>query len=245
MLNDDDFTKALSAIRNSNTPESKREGALRTYNEKMDEFSRYVLSIASNMKERYPDQYTRTRAAEIVSLLTMPTGYTNNNTEYSQQLQTDSYYDARAAAIHTYIDMGFPEDYAGQNILGSGYFDKTTGEYKFKEFTPYQIEMMNNEVFGSADQFTAMIQSAMKSAEISPSDKWTAYYSAKDKAERKEISAEWNKNVVKQLYPLFSKYGADSILGHSATRDVLEDYLLISNPFKAKQYMYEIFGGTQ
>ena len=245
MLNDDVFTKALSAIRNSNTPESKREGALRTYNEKMDEFSRFVLDIASSMKERYPDQYTRTRAAQIVSLLTMPTGYSNNNTEYARQLQTESYYDSRAAAIHTYIDMGFPEDYAGQSILGSGYFDKTTGKYKFKEFTPYQIEMMNSEVFGSSDQFTAMIQSAMKSADISPSDKWTAYYSAKDKAERKEISAEWNKNIVKQLYPLFSRYGADSILGSSATRDVLEDYLLISNPFKAKQYMYEIFGGTQ
>lgn len=245
MLNDPGFQKALSAIRNTKTTPEKLEGAKQTYREYMDEFSKYVLDIANNMKTKYPDQYTKTRVAQVVSLLTLPTGYTYNDTAYSSQLQTDSYYDARASALDTFLRMGFPDAEVGTNMLGTAYYDKNTGEYQFKEFTPYQIEMLNSEVFGSSDQFTAMIQSALKAAEISPSDKWTAYYSAKDKAERKEISAEWNKNIVKQLYPLFSRYGADSILGSSATRDVLEDYLLISNPFKAKQYMYEIFGGTQ
>lgn len=245
MLNDDAFQKDLATIRNSNSPESKVEGAKRNYQEKMDQFSSYVLGIAKMMKEKYPEQYTRTRAAQIISLLTMPTGYTVSDTAYATEMQKDEYYNARAQAISTYLKMGFKEDAPGISILGAAYYDKASGEYKFKEFTPYEIELMNSNKYNTSDQLQAMIKSALSSAEIKSSEMWSGYYAAKKegKTALKEYQNEWNARVVKALYPVMSRYGANSVLSDSATRDLLEDYVLISNPYKKKQYLYQIFGG--
>ncbi len=245
MLADDSFQKSLSTIRNSNSSETQVENAKRNYKQKMDEYSSFVLDIAKAMKQKYPDQYTRTRAAQIVSLLTLPTGYSPNNTAYAAELQSEEYFGSRAEAISTYLKLGFKEDYAGTSVLGTGYYDKTSGEYKFKEFTPYEIELMNSNKYNTTDQIQAMIRKALKDADITTSKMWEAYYSANTKADRKQVSDEWNTMVVKALYPLVSKYSVGTVLGDSATRDLLEDYLLISNPYKKKQYMYQIFGGEQ
>ena len=247
LINDESLQKALAVIRDekwdSVNPE-KRENALRVYRNKIDEYSKFVLDIANNMRQKYPDQYTDVRVAQIVSLLTFPTGITYNDTDYSRELQKDSYYDARNAAISTLINIGFPMETSDNNLLGHGYYDKY-GEYQFKVNTPYEIQYMQSAKYGNTDQIQAMIKKQLDDAEITSSKMWEAYYSAGSKAARKQVSDEWNTMVVKTLYPIISRYGANSVLSDSATRDMLEDYLLISNPYKKKQYMYQIFGGEQ
>ena len=88
-----------------------------------------------------------------------------------------------------------------------------------------------------------MIASALKKAEINTSSKWTGYYAAPTKAARKKYEDEWNKRVVKELYPIISKYGLTSVLNSRGTREMLDDYVFVDNPFKAKEYLYKIFGG--
>lgn len=247
LINDDGLQKALAIMRDENWDThnaKKRQAAFQTYKTKMDEYAKFVLDIAKNMKEKYPDQYTSTRVAQIVSLLTMPTGVNYNGTDYSQELQKESYYDSRNAAINTLLQMGFPLETSDASILGHGYYDKY-GEYQFKVNTPYEIQYLQSAKYGNTDQIQAMIKKQLDDAEITSSKMWDAYYSAGNKAERKQVSDEWNTMVVKTLYPIISRYGANSVLSDSATRDMLEDYLLISNPYKKKQYMYQIFGGEQ
>lgn len=244
LINDDGLQKALAIMRDNNYSEDKREGARQTYRAKLDEYSKFVLDIANNMRQKYPEQYTDVRVAQIVSLLTFPTGITYNDTDYSRELQKDSFYDARNAAISTLINIGFPMETSDNNLLGHGYYDKY-GEYQFKVNTPYEIQYLQSAKYGNTDQIQAMIKKQLDDAEITSSKMWDAYYSAGNKAERKKVSDEWNTMVVKTLYPIISRYGANSVLSDSATRDMLEDYLLISNPFKKKQYMYQIFGGEQ
>ena len=247
LINDDGLQKALAIMRDENWDThnaKKRQAAFQTYKTKMDEYAKFVLDIAKNMKEKYPDQYTSTRVAQIVSLLTMPTGVNYNGTDYSQELQKESYYDSRNAAINTLLQMGFPLETSDASILGHGYYDKY-GEYQFKVNTPYEIQYLQSAKYGNTDQIQAMIKKQLDDAEITSSKMWDAYYSAGNKSERKKVSDEWNTMVVKTLYPIISRYGANSVLSDSATRDMLEDYLLISNPYKKKQYMYQIFGGEQ
>ena len=249
LINDDGLQKALAVIRDekwdSVNPE-KRENALQVYRNKVDEYSKFVLDIANNMRQKYPEQYTDVRVAQVVSLLTFPTGITYNPTDYSQQLQEDSYYDARNAAINTLISMGFPMETSDNSILGHGYYDKY-GEYQFKVNTPYEIQYMQSAKYGATDQFQATIKKLLADAELKTSTMWEGYYKAKDKgkAALKEYQSAWNTEVVKVLYPLISRYGANSVLNDSATRDVLEDYIFVSNPYKKKQYLYQIFGGDQ
>lgn len=244
LINDDGLQKALTIMRDENYSEEKREGARQTYKTKMDEYAKFVLDIANNMKTKYPDQYTEVRVAQIVSLLTMPTGIGYGETDYSQELQRDSFYDARNNAISTLMEMGFPLATSDNSILGHGYYDKY-GDYQFKVYTPYEIQYMQSAKYGNTDQIQAMIKKQLDDADITTSKMWDAYYSASTKADRKQVSDEWNTMVVKTLYPIISRYGANSVLSDSATRDMLEDYLLISNPYKKKQYMYQIFGGEQ
>ena len=91
-----------------------------------------------------------------------------------------------------------------------------------------------------------MIKESLKKADLKTSDMWKGYYAAKAKGKSalKQSEGDWNAKVVNALYPIVSRYGAKSFLNDSATRDLLEDYLLIDNPYKKKQYMYQIFGGN-
>lgn len=249
LINDEGLQKDLAIIRDTTwddkNPE-KRQNALQSYNNKIDEYAKFVLDIANNMRQKHPDQYTDARVAQIVSLLTFPTGITYNDTAYSRELQQDSYYDARNRAINTMINMGFPMETSDNSILGHGYYDKY-GEYQFKVNTPYEIQMIQSAKFGTTDQFQSMIKEIFSKEEIKTGDMWGGYYKAKAKGKGalKEYKKAWNAKVVTALAPIVSKYGAKSILNDSATRDLLEDYLLIDNPYKKKQYMYQIFGGDE
>ena len=249
LINDDGLQKALAIIRDTTWDEKnpeKRQNALQVYNNKIDEYAKFVLDIANNMAQKYPEQYTDMRVAQIVSLLTFPTGITYNDTDYSRQLQQDSYYDARNHALNTLVEMGFPLETSDNSILGHGYYDKY-GEYQFKINTPYEIQIIQSAKFGTTDQFQAMIRETLKKADVKSSDMWDGYYKAKAKGKSalKEYENAWNTKVVTALYPIISRYGAKSVLNDSATRKLLEDYLLIDNPYKKKQYMYQIFGGNE
>ena len=241
LVNDAEFQKAFQVMTDKNYSEEKREDARRLYNEKLDEYSSFVLDIFKTMKANHPEQYTDVRAAQAISLLTLPQSLAYSETAQDAEVRQDSYYSARNMAINTFLSMGFPADTVGNNMLGTGYYDKY-GKYQFKVFTPYQIEALNSTVLGTNERVQAEIRAAIK-ANIDKSKMWDGYYAANTKADRKAYEEQWNAQVVQALYPTIQKYGIETVLNSGDTVDVLDNYLFIDNPFKAKQYLRSIFGG--
>ena len=244
LINDEQFQKAYKVMIDKNYSEEKRKDAQRIYNEKLDAYTKYVLDFTKSFKEKYPDQYTSVRMAQVLSMLSLPTGYTFTDTDYSAEIRQDSYYDARNAAIETFISMGFPTDTANNTMLGSGYYDKY-GQYQFKIFTPYEIEYYNTTMYGTDERIRASVKAALKAADINTSDMWKGYYAASNKAERKEWWDAWNSKVVKTLYPLVSKYGIETVVNNNDTVDLLDNYIHVDNPYKTKQYIKSVFGGEE
>ena len=129
-----------------------------------------------------------------------------------------------------------------RRILRAGESIRADGKYQFKVFTPYQIEALNSTVLGTNERVQAEIRAAIK-ANIDKSKMWDGYYAANTKADRKAYEEQWNAQVVQALYPTIQKYGIETVLNSGDTVDVLDNYLFIDNPFKAKQYLRSIFGG--
>ena len=239
----DEMKKALSQLRNSSLSEEKRENARRAYANLMDEYSSFVLGIAKNMKDNYPEDYSRVRVAQIISLLTPSTGAAYEPTDYSTQLQSETYNSARAQAIDTLLRMGFPEATAGNNMLGSGYYKN--GEFQFKVYTPFEIEALNNAYYRMDDQIQASITAAIKRADIDKGKMWSGYYAASTKADRKAYKDQWNAQVVQALYPTVAQYSIETVLNNAKTRELLDDYIFVDNPYQTKQYLMKIFGGGE
>lgn len=246
LINDDGFKSAYRALQTNDPDSEKYKGALRTYKEKLDEYTNFVLKGTQSFKGRYPDSYTTNRAAQVISMLTLDTGTTLNETAYSAELRSEQFYDAKNAAVDTFVRMGFPQDYAGNTLLGTGYFDKNDGnKFKFKVFTPYQIQALSNDSAGTAREIQAQIRANIENAGIEKEDMWAGYYKANNKAERKAYKADWNAKVVIALEPIIDQYGVETVLTSGDTVDVLDNYLFIDNPYKSKQYLRRIFGGSE
>jgi len=247
LVNNKKFQEAFKVANDKNYSEEKRKEALRVYNEMLDDYTQSVFDLAQNMKSKYPDQYTKVRAAQVVSLLTLPQGLTFNDTAYSEELRQDTYYDARNKAIDTYVKMGFPTDMAGNNMLGSGYYDKY-GKFQFKIYTPYQIEALNSTVLGTKDKVMSEIKSALKAADIDRSKMYSdEYYKAKatSKQAKKEYEDAWNTQVVLTLAPIVRKYGLQTVVNNNEERDLLDDYIFVDNPYKTRQYLEAVFEGVE
>jgi hypothetical protein len=240
LINSEAFQKAYQVANNTNYSEEKRKEALAEYRQMLDEYSAFVLGFTKELKAQYPAQYTNTRMAQVLSLLTLPTGLTFNDTDYSAQVRQDAYYDSRNVAVDTFLRMGFPADTSTNSVLGTGRYNKY-GEYEFKVFTPYEIEYYNSAVYGTDDRIQASIEAALKSAEINKSDMWAGYYAASNKAERKEWKDAWNLKVARVLYPIFAQYSPDTVLNSGDTVDLLDNYIFVDNPYKTKQYIKSIF----
>lgn len=244
LVNDEGFAAAYRTLQSPSASEEKKAGALASYREMLDSYSKQVLDTAKNLQAKYPDAYTRTREAQVVSLLTLPTGLTYNDTAYAADLRNEEYYDAKAQAVATYAKMGFPDTNPSETMLGRGYFDGQ-GKYQFKVYTPYEIQFIQDAVFGMASEVSAQVDQVMGENKIKSGDMWDLYHSTNDKTLRKKIMGQWNAKVVPLIAPIIEKYGADAVLGNSSTRDTITKYIYTSNPYKKKEYLYEIFGEEQ
>lgn len=243
LTTNDKFTKAYRTLQSQSAGEKEKEGAMQVYRTMLDEYQAKVLKMAQNLQREHPEAYTSTREAQIISLLSLPTGLTYNQTAYAQDMRNEAYYDANAAAISSYVKMGFPQDKTVDTILGRGYYD-SYGHYQFKIYTPYEIQYLKGGIYGTDDEIKAQINQALKANDISSGDMWKAYYSTNDKAERKQIMEDWNKKAVPVLAPIVHKYGLEYMLNDSQAYNALSNNIFTTNKYKKKEYIREVFGGS-
>jgi hypothetical protein len=105
---------------------------------------------------------------------------------------------------------------------------------------------MGNTIYGQSNINKANIEALLDTAELTRGKMFgDAYNAAQTKAEKKAYKAEWNKKVVSVLAPYIQEHGLDNVLADFETRDLLDNYLFIDNPYKTKDYLYKIFGGNQ
>lgn len=61
---------------------------------------------------------------------------------------------------------------------------------------------------------------------------------------KKQAKAAWNAKVVPTIVNYINKNGwADDILSNSSIVDMLQDYIFVDNPYKAKDYLKKILKG--
>ena len=246
LVNNEKFQKAFQGSTDANYSEEKRAENKRIYNEMLDEYCNFVLKGAKNMKAIYPEQYTNVRMASVMSLLVLPQGLTlGGDTAYDAELRDNAYYQAKNAAVNTFLRMGFPDDTPQNNALGTGYYDKY-GQFQFKVYTPYQIEQLQSTVYGTGDRIQAEVRSIMKANDIKNKYSGKGYQDARNgsKEDYKAYKNEWNAHVVDLLYPLVQKYGIETLIRTEDDRELLNDYIFVDNPYKAKDYLRDVFQGA-
>ena len=104
---------------------------------------------------------------------------------------------------------------------------------------------MSNEVWGAQDIDQANIKVALEAANITRKDMFgTEYQKAKaaGKAALKKYKSDWNKKTVEVLAPYIEKRGVEWVLNNHETQELVDDYIFVDNPFKAKEYLTAIFG---
>jgi hypothetical protein len=105
---------------------------------------------------------------------------------------------------------------------------------------------MSSEVWGREEADMAHIKVALENADITRKDMFGDEYKkakAAGKAAYKKYKSEWNEKVVKVLAPYIESRGAEQVINNHSTQELIDDYIFVDNPYKAKEYLIEVFGG--
>ncbi len=207
-----------------------------TYN-----YQKKVCEIVDNLKKKYPGMYNKSRQGAVLALLNMNTYSTGSQSTYARGLSKEMYYQGRQQAIATMQKLGFTsvED---NTILGHGVYKD--GEYKFVYNSPLVIMDMGSILYGQSNLNKANIESILEVNNITRGnmygDEWNKLQT---KADKKAYKQEWNKRVITVLAPYITQHGVEAVLSDYETRDLLDNYIFVDNPYKTKDYLYQIFGG--
>lgn len=237
-------SNALSQLDSSASDyQTKRQELLRQYYEITQDYQRKVYTAVKNLQSKYGAEYDRSKFAATINLLNFYTPTGDNLTEYEKNLNSEQYFAARAQAIRTMAQYGFdsPNDLSIFGYLKTNAY----GDAEVKAYDPLVILNQGNEVWGAKDIDSANIQAELEQAGLTRKEMFgDAYYTAKSKGKSalKQYKADWNTKVVKALAPYIQSRGVDNVLSNYATRDLLDNYIFVDNPYKTQQYLYKIFG---
>lgn len=223
------------------TTQTEKEAASTARANILNEYYGQVKTAVTNLLETYEGTLTPARYASIISLMTIHQDADPINAA-SRQSNQDLYYQAKQAAVQTMIEMGFPPT-ATDDVWGQ-YKTNADGTVSLQYSTPLQILDMQNTRLGQGTLHVGAIEEILNAAGIKRSDMFTDYYRATTKAEKTKAKVKWNTKVVKTLWPYVNQYGAENIINNQVA-DVLEDYIFVDNPYKAKDYLIKVFGGSK
>lgn len=233
---------------NAETNTAKRKELIAKRQDYVSEYINNVKSTVDTMIDELGGSIDSYRFATVVNLLNFDTATNVGTTEYSRTMGQELFYEGKEAAQRTIEMMGirntiYGGDYSGQSLLGYYYKDNKTGEVKYNFYTPLQILNAQNVYYNKQDLFTADIEAALKTAGITRSAMFEGYNDL-TKAQKKQYKRDWNSKVIKTLWPYVEQYGANNIISNQEMVDLFSRYIFVDNPYTAKQYLIEVFGGA-
>ena len=226
----------------------KRNALLSEYNTVVRDYQNKVVSVANALKDQYGETYNKSKLASVISLLNFSdttTGWLGN--AESRAFASGTYYNGREAAIATMYELGFHGDY-DYSVFGYLKTD-AAGNTETVETTPLAILNAQNISWSQKDIHIANLESLLKSNGITRNEMFNGdngYYTNINKGmSKKEAKAAWNAQVVPVIANYINKNGwADEILSNSSVVDMLQDYIFVDNPYKAKDYLKKILKGS-
>ena len=217
---------------------------IQQYNQITEDYRQRVLSAVQNYNNNYGSTYTINQFAAVTNLLVFQESTLMPLNAYQDEQLSQMYYSAREQAYQTMIDMGFdsPDDWS---IFGVARRDKNTGEVYVKYASPTAILNMDNVAMGAGRVYSAELESALKNAGLTKSERIRRYAEANAKGKKavKAFKQEWNAEVAQAIADTMYKYGASNVINSGDATSLLNKYFYISNTsYKVKDYLEDVFG---
>lgn len=197
-----------------------------------------------NLQKNYGEQFTAAKYATVLSLMTM-NKQTLDLGAYGEQLDKEAYKTARAQAIQTMINLGFPSSY-DSDILGK-FTTSSSGDIYVRTYSPLAILQLDDTSGAalysqSARQHEAVIRNLISNNNVyTLREKYyndvDAAYDAKDYKEVERLKNEYDEKVLNIIAPYVRQYTPESVL----TNDVinfLEGYLFVPSSVMGRGQYY-------
>ena len=230
ILRSDAWQEYLEAKRNTTDPE-KLKNINSSKKDLVEDYFNTIKTVVTNLQKNYGEQFTAAKYATVLSLMTMDE-QTLDGGSYGNYLNKEEFKTARAQAIQTMIQMGFPSA-TGQDILGQ-YRVNSDGEIYVQTNHPLAILQLDDRLGGristqSNRQHYATIKNIIDDG--GAYDLQQAYYDEKDKAydnkdydKVEQLANEYNEKILRLIDPYIQQYGAKSVLQGDAL-DYLAGYI--------------------
>ena len=241
ILRSDEWQKYITAKRGE-TDSEKLKKLNSTKKNLVEDYYNRVKNIVTNLQNNYGEQFTPAKYASVLSLMTMEE-QTLDSGSYGDYLNTELYKNARAQAIQTMIELGFPSA-TGQDILGKFVTDKD-GNIKVETYHPLALLQLDDEkgaslrtqsnkhhfavirnLVNEANLYDARTDYRKKIKEANSNKNW-------DEAER--LANEYNEKLIKAVGTYISEYTPESVLNGDAL-DYLRDYIIVPSSFQVNKY---------
>lgn len=241
LLESDEWKDYLKA-KATTTDSEKLQKLNSTKKNLVEDYFNAVKTIVQNLQNNYGAQFTPAKYASVLSLMTMEEQNLDSGS-YGAYLNTELYKNARAQAIQTMIELGFPST-STQDVLGK-YVTDMYGNIKVETYHPLALLQLD-DVKGSAlrtqsnKQHFAVIRNLVSEAGLydQRSDYQKLIKEARngknwDKAE--DLINEYNEKVIRAVGSYIQQYSPESVLSGDAL-DYLKEYIMVPSDFQKTKY---------
>ena len=229
ILRSDAWQEYLEAKRNATDPEKLRN-IDSSKKDLVENYFNTIKTVVTNLQKNYGEQFTAAKYATVLSLMTMDE-QTLDGGSYGNYLNKEQFKTARAQAIQTMIQMGFPSA-TGQDILGQ-YRVNSDGEIYVQTNHPLAILQLDDRYSSLSSQSNKQHLATLRNivSDNGLYDLRTEFYNArkqaynaKDYDKADELTDEYNAKVLEAIDPYIQQYGAKSVL-QGDTLKFLTDFI--------------------
>lgn len=203
-----------------------------------------VKNVVDNLQKNYGEEFTAAKYATVLSLMTMDK-QTLDLGAYGKYLEKESYKTARAQAIQTMINMGFPS-ISDADVLGK-FVTSSDGDIFVRTYSPLAILQLDDasgaSIYSQSNrQHFAVIRNLLAdgNAYSIREDYYNDVdkaYDAKDYDKVEELMNDYNEKIIRLIYPYIKEYSPESVL-QGDVMDYLEDYIMVPSSFMGKGKYY-------